>query len=369
MFRFTIFLYLVHNVLFHEPSVVKEHFSTFFLSDFCLFCIDLFCTCSNRVPNTSLLTVLPLLLLLPSRRLVDIILKIIMRVMWFAGGFHWMTIKGRRALPTEAPILTLGPHSSYFDAIPVTMTMASIVMKAESKDIPLWGSKWQKELLFASKRVHHVSMWWSGSFSKHLTCFDAAFPVVAAEAWLRSSVGTCHFEITCVCVRARVRTKKYLPKYVVCHRWRPRAVWASLMDWKAIEYVFRPSWNTFKLKQGFTLHICNSPTSCCCSSARVSEAKCSHVSCVLIPVLPNIVMCIPQNFVQLQICFSMDGGSTRPQFSLCKSAFGYCLLSGRVVILCFDHLYEGKKGSSSTQTRYFHIKWTCPVTSYVKFDV
>uniref|UniRef100_A0A672HX17 Lysophosphatidylcholine acyltransferase 1 n=1 Tax=Salarias fasciatus TaxID=181472 RepID=A0A672HX17_SALFA len=74
------------------------------------------------------------------RRLVDIILKIIMRVMWFAGGFHWMTVKGRRALPTEAPILTLAPHSSYFDAIPVTMTMSSIVMKAESKDIPLWGT-------------------------------------------------------------------------------------------------------------------------------------------------------------------------------------------------------------------------------------
>ncbi|XP_028282031.1 lysophosphatidylcholine acyltransferase 1 [Parambassis ranga] len=74
------------------------------------------------------------------RRLVDIILKIIMRVMWFAGGFHWMTVKGQRALPREAPILTLAPHSSYFDAIPVTMTMSSIVMKAESKDIPLWGT-------------------------------------------------------------------------------------------------------------------------------------------------------------------------------------------------------------------------------------
>uniref|UniRef100_A0A8D3DEM8 EF-hand domain-containing protein n=1 Tax=Scophthalmus maximus TaxID=52904 RepID=A0A8D3DEM8_SCOMX len=74
------------------------------------------------------------------RRLVDIILKIIMRVMWFAGGFHWITVKGQRALPAEAPILTLAPHSSYFDAIPVTMSMASIVMKAESKDIPLWGT-------------------------------------------------------------------------------------------------------------------------------------------------------------------------------------------------------------------------------------
>ncbi|XP_051722778.1 lysophosphatidylcholine acyltransferase 1 [Ctenopharyngodon idella] len=74
------------------------------------------------------------------RKVVDVVLKTIMRVMWFAGGFHWIRIKGRRALPAEASILTLGPHSSYFDAIPVTMTMASIVMKAESKDIPVWGT-------------------------------------------------------------------------------------------------------------------------------------------------------------------------------------------------------------------------------------
>lgn len=74
------------------------------------------------------------------RRMVDVALKTIMRVMWFAGGFHWMSVKGRQALPAEAPILTLAPHSSYFDAIPVTMSMASIVMKAESKDIPLWGT-------------------------------------------------------------------------------------------------------------------------------------------------------------------------------------------------------------------------------------
>lgn len=64
-----------------------------------------------------------------------------MRAMWFSGGFHWIRVKGRPALPSEAPILTMAPHSSYFDAIPVTMTMASIVMKTESKDIPVWGSK------------------------------------------------------------------------------------------------------------------------------------------------------------------------------------------------------------------------------------
>ncbi len=77
-------------------------------------------------------------------RLVDLVLKAIMRAMWFSGGFHWVRVKGRPALPSEAPILTMAPHSSYFDAIPVTMTMASIVMKAESKDIPVWGSEFLK---------------------------------------------------------------------------------------------------------------------------------------------------------------------------------------------------------------------------------
>ncbi|XP_040833316.1 lysophosphatidylcholine acyltransferase 1 [Ochotona curzoniae] len=74
------------------------------------------------------------------RRAVDLLLKAIMRAMWFAGGFHWVTVKGQQALPSEAAVFTLAPHSSYFDAIPVTMTMSSIVMKAESRDIPIWGT-------------------------------------------------------------------------------------------------------------------------------------------------------------------------------------------------------------------------------------
>ncbi|KAF5912216.1 hypothetical protein HPG69_003492 [Diceros bicornis minor] len=74
------------------------------------------------------------------RKVVDFLLRAIMRTMWFAGGFHRVVVKGRQALPTEAAILTVAPHSSYFDAIPVTMTMSSIVMKAESRDIPIWGT-------------------------------------------------------------------------------------------------------------------------------------------------------------------------------------------------------------------------------------
>ncbi|KAL7984613.1 hypothetical protein Chor_003183 [Crotalus horridus] len=93
------------------------------------------------------------------RKIIDILLKAIMRTMWLAGGFHWINVKGRRALPTEAAILTLAPHSSYFDAIPVTMTMASIVMKAESKDIPVWGRSYLGfENLSTSPLVAHFKI-------------------------------------------------------------------------------------------------------------------------------------------------------------------------------------------------------------------
>ncbi|XP_070702868.1 lysophosphatidylcholine acyltransferase 1 [Pempheris klunzingeri] len=74
------------------------------------------------------------------RRFIDLCLRVIMRAMWFCGGFHWIKVKGERAPSSEAPILTVAPHSSYFDAIPVTMTMCSIVTKLESRSIPVWGT-------------------------------------------------------------------------------------------------------------------------------------------------------------------------------------------------------------------------------------
>ncbi|XP_074469723.1 lysophosphatidylcholine acyltransferase 1 isoform X1 [Sebastes fasciatus] len=74
------------------------------------------------------------------RRFIDLSLRVIMRAMWFCGGFHWIKVIGERAPPSEAPILTMGPHSSYFDAIPVTMTMCSMVAKLESRSIPVWGT-------------------------------------------------------------------------------------------------------------------------------------------------------------------------------------------------------------------------------------
>ncbi|KAF3707694.1 Lysophosphatidylcholine acyltransferase 1 [Channa argus] len=74
------------------------------------------------------------------RRIIDLCLRVLMRAMWFCGGFHWIKVKGERASPSEVPILTVAPHSSYFDAIPVTMTMCSIVAKLESRSVPVWGT-------------------------------------------------------------------------------------------------------------------------------------------------------------------------------------------------------------------------------------
>lgn len=91
----------------------------------------------KRVHHTN-----PYIVCLCGRRLIDLCLRVCMRAMWFCGGFHWIKVKGERAAPSEVPILTVAPHSSYFDAIPVTMTMCSIVTKLESRSIPVWGSEY-----------------------------------------------------------------------------------------------------------------------------------------------------------------------------------------------------------------------------------
>lgn len=102
-----------------------------------LFVCFFFFSFQKRVHHTN-----PYIVCLCGRRLIDLCLRVCMRAMWFCGGFHWIKVKGERAAPSEVPILTVAPHSSYFDAIPVTMTMCSIVTKLESRSIPVWGSEY-----------------------------------------------------------------------------------------------------------------------------------------------------------------------------------------------------------------------------------
>nr|XP_020475805.1 lysophosphatidylcholine acyltransferase 1-like [Monopterus albus] len=73
------------------------------------------------------------------RRLIHQCLQVIMPAMWFCGGFHWIQVKGKHAALSDAPILIVTPHSSYFDAIAVTTTMCSAVIKLENRSIPVCG--------------------------------------------------------------------------------------------------------------------------------------------------------------------------------------------------------------------------------------
>ena len=55
-----------------------------------------------------------------------------------------MSVKGVQAKPTEAALLVMAPHSSYFDALPaVFLNLTSVVAKAENGDVPLFGSTYQ----------------------------------------------------------------------------------------------------------------------------------------------------------------------------------------------------------------------------------
>lgn len=63
------------------------------------------------------------------------------RGLFFVAGFHWVSVKGKRATSAEAPILAVAPHSSYMDALPVTfLGLTSVVAKTEAKSIPFFGS-------------------------------------------------------------------------------------------------------------------------------------------------------------------------------------------------------------------------------------
>lgn len=63
------------------------------------------------------------------------------RGVFFWGGLHWLSVKGKRATSQEAPIVALSPHSSYFDSVVVTyLDLTSVVAKSESEYVPIFGS-------------------------------------------------------------------------------------------------------------------------------------------------------------------------------------------------------------------------------------
>ncbi|XP_050397956.1 lysophosphatidylcholine acyltransferase 2 isoform X1 [Patella vulgata] len=66
------------------------------------------------------------------------------RAMFFMGGFHWITVRGKRVTSKVAPIIAMAPHSSYFDALPVVyLNLDTVVAKAETDNVPLFGTLMQ----------------------------------------------------------------------------------------------------------------------------------------------------------------------------------------------------------------------------------
>uniref|UniRef100_A0A8C7BFB8 Lysophosphatidylcholine acyltransferase 2 n=1 Tax=Neovison vison TaxID=452646 RepID=A0A8C7BFB8_NEOVI len=73
------------------------------------------------------------------RKISQPILKILGHAMFFSMGFI-VTVKGKVARPTEAPIFVAAPHSTFFDGIAcVVAGLPSMVSRNENAQVPLIG--------------------------------------------------------------------------------------------------------------------------------------------------------------------------------------------------------------------------------------
>ena len=62
------------------------------------------------------------------------------RAMLFCMGFHWIKVKGKLSSSAEAPILAVAPHSSFIDALALSVIcLPSGVSRKENDAIPLIG--------------------------------------------------------------------------------------------------------------------------------------------------------------------------------------------------------------------------------------
>lgn len=63
------------------------------------------------------------------------------RAVFFSLGFLWVRVKGRQAAPEEAPLLAVGPHSSFLDILVVLPTgLPTVVSRSENATLPVIGA-------------------------------------------------------------------------------------------------------------------------------------------------------------------------------------------------------------------------------------
>ena len=76
----------------------------------------------------------------PANRAMKGPVRILVRIILFSFGFHWVTVKGKIAKPEEAPFVVLAPHSSFMDVFLLSCTrLVSGVSRKENKSIPIIG--------------------------------------------------------------------------------------------------------------------------------------------------------------------------------------------------------------------------------------
>lgn len=84
----------------------------------------------------------PTINLIPFFRDFRHLAKYLLRGVFFFGSFHRIKCIGKQAPASEAPIVVVAPHSSFFDTMVAVVTgPPSVVAKAETASLPFFGSK------------------------------------------------------------------------------------------------------------------------------------------------------------------------------------------------------------------------------------
>ena len=69
--------------------------------------------------------------------------RMCVRAALFCMGFHWISVKGELKSPEEVPIIVAAPHSSFIDAMTLSVLgPLSGVSRIENDSMPVFGRKY-----------------------------------------------------------------------------------------------------------------------------------------------------------------------------------------------------------------------------------
>ena len=134
----------------------------------CLIKIEIFVNLVRSVSSTYFYLGKPLNLYLSFFRIMRKPLRGIGRALLFCMGFHWIKVKGKLSSSAEAPILAVAPHSSFVDAVALSVVcISSGVSRKENDSIPLIGG-----LLLIIKCLNIQYCKWASGIRKTFSCTE-----------------------------------------------------------------------------------------------------------------------------------------------------------------------------------------------------